>query len=113
MASSSGVLKQYNHTEHRSHDMKPREAHDERHAGNIKVKLLLKAQFKRKYPELEEGDEVNIFKKGRKYGEHKEYVSKWTIQTYKIEKIEQDKQTHYYLQGQSKPFLRHELLLAS
>ena len=55
------VLKQYNNTEHRAHDMKPKEAHDERYAGDIKMKLLVNAQFKRKYPDLEVGDQVRLF----------------------------------------------------
>ena len=106
------VLNQYNNTEHSSHKMKPRDAHDTDDTTSIKINLLLQAQHKRKYPTLDVGDMVRIFKKKDKYGAHKEWVSNWTIEKHKVDKITHEKgQQFYYLENQSRPYLRHELLL--
>ena len=108
------VLKKYNSTEHSSTKMTPNQAHKD--DNNLKVRLnsTLRESNRRKYPEVKEGDKVKYFKKKRgNYTDRKEYKSKWSPESYKVLKIQRDMTGNrtFKLEGLSKPFLRHEILL--
>ena len=108
------VIKQYNNTIHSSTNFKPVEAHKDINAPDVIANLTIKANYKRKYKNINVGDEVKIFDKGQgKYASRKETVSRWSDKTYKVIKIESNiaLNNSYYLEGINKPFLRHELLL--
>ena len=52
-------------------------------------------------------------KKRGNYTDRKEYVSRWSNNLFKVEKIEYDIMGNktYKLEGLTKPYLRHEVLL--
>ena len=108
------VLNKYNNTKHSSTNMTPKQAHKDDNTVNVRVNLTMKENNKRKYPNISEGDDVKIFDKKRgNYTDRKEYVSKWSKNSYKVDKIKYDAMGNktFMLQGLSKPYLRHEILL--
>ena len=105
------VINKYNNTIHTSTGYKPKDAIDDKHASYIKVKLEINALSKRRYPIISEGDQVKVFKKAGKYGEAKESKSRWSDESYKVRHVNKGVNTYYMLEGKSKEYLRHELLL--
>ena len=108
------VLKKYNSTQHSSTKMSPNQAHKDNNNLNVRVNLTLRENNRRKYPDVKEGDKVKYFKKKRgNYTDRKEYNSKWSPTSYKVVKIQRDMTGNktFKLEGLSKPFLRHEILL--
>ena len=78
-------------------------------AIDAKTNIELQAIFTRKYPELEIGRNVKIYKK-KTLGQ-KERVSKFLTTVYIISNItEKHGQKYYNLQGITRPYLRVELL---
>ena len=76
----------------------------------IKFNLELKRRNSRKYPEIEIGDTVRIFKKINKLD--KERVSNWSSKKYKVTGISENmNQKFYKLEGLDKSLMRSELLL--
>ena len=107
------ALNKYNSTEHSSTKLSPNQAHKDSNNLKVRVNLTTREVNKRKYPELKEGDEVKTFTKGGgNYTSRKETMSKWSKESYTIEKINYDMTgtKTFKLQGMRKPFLRHELL---
>ena len=75
---------------------------------------MLRARFKRKYKEINVDDYVRILKKKGKYSEMKVHVKIWTDKTYRVVGIDKsglNGQTTYTLEGLSKGYFRHKLLL--
>ena len=110
------TLKKYNDSIHSSNGMRPIEAHKDENRINVKANLTLKQKHMRKYPQLSVGDMVKIYKKGKgNYSTRKETISKWSDRKFKVEKIERDMtlQKYYILEGLSRHYLRHELLLVN
>ena len=110
------ALKQYNSTVHSSTRMTPTEAHKDDNEINVKVNLKLREKNKRKYPKIQENDTVKVFQKKRgNYTDRKEYVSCWSNNLFKVENIEYDIMGNktYKLEGLTKPYLRHEVLLVA
>jgi len=105
------VVKKYNNTVHTSTGFKPDDAINDKHALEIKIKLEMNANKKRLYPTISVGDKVKIFRKPGKYGEAKESKSRWTDETYNVISINDDFNKTYKLEGKTKAYLRHELLL--
>lgn len=108
------TLKKYNNTIHSSTGEKPVDAHNDNKRLNVKANLTLKQKNFRKYPQLQVGDKVKIYTKGQgNYSSRKETVSRWSDRTYRIEKIDRDMtlQKYYILEGLTRHYLRHELLL--
>jgi len=105
------VIKKYNNTIHTSTGFKPKDAIDDKHALEIKIKLEMNRQKKRLYPNISVGDKVKIFRKAGKYGEAKESKSRWTDETYNVIGISEGFNKTYRLEGKAKAYLRHELLL--
>ena len=76
----------------------------------IKFNLELKRRHSRKYPEIEIGDTVRIFKKKDKLD--KERVSNWSSKKYKVIAISENMNQQFYkLEGLDKSLMRSELLL--
>ena len=70
--------------------------------------------IKRKYNSINSGDDVKIFTKGKgNYTSRKETVSRWSAETCKVTDIGHDitMSKYYVLEGLTKHYLRHELLL--
>ena len=90
----------------------PNEAKEPKHKLNVKLNLELKRVKKRRYPDVEEGDKVRLYKKKDKLD--KERVGVWTDTIYTVERIEEQRgQKFYYLKDRPRPVLRHEILLIS
>ena len=106
------ALAKYN-SSHSSTKMTPKEAHDDKNHMDVRVNLTRREKNTRKYPEINVNDKVKVFQKGRgNYTDRKEYVSKWTTQTYKVKEIKYDTtgSKNFILDGLNKPYLRHEIL---
>ena len=108
------ALKKYLSTPHSSTKHTPKEAHKDSNIQDVSANLQLKQQRKRKYPNLEVGDYVKLYTKGEgKYISRKEYNSKWSETKYKVIEKGRDSMlnTYYKVEGKTKEYLRHELLL--
>ena len=68
----------------------------------------MNAKRNRLYPDIGTGDKVKIFRK-KGVGE-KERTSTWSANTYTVERIEKLNQNDYYIEGNPRAFLRHEIL---
>ena len=67
-----------------------------------------------KYPKVEVGDKVKIFVKGKgNYTSRKESRNQWIERTYEVKEVGRDGQLnkHHILDGLSKNYNRHEILL--
>jgi len=108
------VINKYNKSVHSSIGMSPIEAHKDENRKDVMISLKLKSVNNRKYTRINEGDYVKIYKKGKdNIGSRKGYVPKWSEEKYKVEKIDKDitLQTYYILEGLTRRFNRHEILL--
>ena len=87
----------------------PNEARKEKNKFNVRLNLLLHKKHDRRYPPLNVGDNVKIYKK--KHTFDKENKTVWSANTYEIENIEDSLgQNVYKIKGMPKVYLRHELL---
>ena len=104
------ILLTYNNKmEHSAIKMTPKEAMKEKNELKAKQNMTSQATRTRKYPEISVGSKVKIYRK-RKIGE-KERVSLWSKETYEVERIEErNNQSNFYVKGNSRPYLRFELL---
>ena len=94
---------------HSATKMTPYEATKPSNAIDAKTNIELQASFTRKYPELEVGSSVKIYKK-KTLGQ-KERVSRFMPTIFTVtEIIEQHGQKYYKVQGKDKLYLRSELL---
>ena len=109
------VLKKYNNMMvHSSTGYTPNKAHEDDNEVNVKANLVLKEKYLRNYPKIEEGDKVKIYDKGKgNYSSRKETRSKWSSETYTVSSVDRDTtlNKYYTLEGRSKKYNRHELLL--
>jgi transposase InsO family protein len=97
---------------HSSTGFTPNEAKEPKNNLNVKLNLELKRVSTRKYPDVEEGDKVRLYKKKDKFD--KERVGVWTDTIHTVERIEEQRgQKFYYLKDRPRPVLRHEILLIS
>ena len=104
------ILLTYNNKlKHRTTGHTPAEARLTSNELKIKLNMELHKKSSRKYPPLDVGDRVKIYKK-RKTGE-KQQVSLWSDNAYEIEEItELHGQNYYKVNGLDKLYLRFELL---
>jgi hypothetical protein len=94
---------------HSSIKMTPNEATKPSNSVDVKSNIELQASFTRKYPELEVGSSVKIYKK-KTLGQQ-ERVSRFRPTIFTItEIIEQHGQKCYKVQGKDRLYLRVELL---
>ena len=103
-------LLSYNNKEvHSATGMTPAKAKLKENTLQVKLNLELHRVSKRKYPDINVGDEVKLYKKKDKFD--KEDKSVWLTTKHKIELItESHGQKYYHITGHRKPYLRHELL---
>ena len=72
--------------------MTPKDAHDDKNHMNVRVNLTRREKNTRKYPEVDVTDTVKIFSKGGgNYVGRKETNSRWSQETYKLEKLKMTK----------------------
>ena len=104
------VLLTYNNKEvHSATGMTPAKAKLKENTLQVKLNLELHRVSKRKYPDINVGDEVKLYKKKDKFD--KEDKSVWLTTKHKIELItESYGQKYYHITGHKKPYLRHEIL---
>ena len=106
----SNALTTYNYRNtHTSINMTPNEARKDSNTMTVKTKLEVNRVQKRKYPNLEEGDEVRIYTKRKNVA--KERVPVWSETKHKVVSIQNSHgQRFYKVEGRDKPLMRHELL---
>ena len=104
------VLLTYNNKDvHNSTGSTPAEAKLDKNRLQTKMNLELHRISKRKYPNVEVGDKVKLYKKKGRFD--KENVSVWLPQTHDVALITESMgQKYYHISGHKKPFLRHEIL---
>ena len=88
----------------------PNEAMKNTNQFNVKVNLELHATHTRKYPNINIGDMVKVYRKKDKLD--KERLSLWSKEAFRVERIDMsDGQQFYKLEGKPKVLMRHEILL--
>jgi hypothetical protein len=109
------ILLKYNFKSvHTSTKLTPNEADKTENQFYVKLNLELNRVHKRRYPDVEIGSEVKVYKKKDKLD--KEHISSWQGKIYKIKEIDTKfGQKYYYLEGYTQngriaPVLRHEIL---
>ena len=108
------VVNKYNNTIHSSTKLKPKDAHDDKNSPDVAFQLTVNSINKRKYPNINEGDEVKIYDSGQgKYANRKETTSTWSNTTYKVEKVDRDinLNKYYVLENLNRHYNLNELLL--
>ena len=108
------VINKYNNTIHSSTKHTPKDAHLDKNSPDVAVNLSIKSIHTRKYKNINVGDDVKVYTKGKdNYTSRKEYNSKWSDKTYKVVSIDRDItfNKYYVLDGLKKQYHRHELLL--
>ena len=106
----SNALTTYNYRNtHTSINMTPNEARKDSNTMTVKTKLEVNRVQKRKYPNLEEGDEVRIYTKRKNFA--KERVPVWSETKHKVVSIPNSHgQRFYKVEGREKALMRHEIL---
>ena len=110
-------LKKYNNSQvHSSTGMVPNKAHDLDNALEVRSNQILKEKHNRKYPNVTEGDYVKVYSKGKgNFVSKKESRSVWSERKYKVIRVGMDllNNRYYKLDGLSKKYNRHEILLVN
>jgi hypothetical protein len=110
------VVNKYNITTHSTTNHTPKEAHKDKNSPDVIVNLTLKSNYKRKYNNINIGDTVKIYTKGKgNYTSRKETVSRWSDDNYIVKYIDRDVSLnkYYMLDGLTKRYSRHEILLVN
>ena len=98
--------------QHRATKFTPADARQNKNQLDVKLNMELHRVQKRKYPEINVGDTVRIYKKKNNFD--KKRVPTWTKTTHVVEKIEEEhNQNFYYITGFPKSLLRNEILKVS
>ena len=96
--------------QHRTTKFTPADARQNKNQLDVKLNMEMHRVQKRKYPEINVGDTVRIYKKKNKFD--KERVPTWSKTIHTVEKIEEEHNQHfYYITDFPKPLLRNEILL--
>ena len=94
---------------HSTTHMTPNEMRKPSHNLDVKLKLEMKSHHTRKYPNLDVGDTVKIYKKKTLLDNERTGV--WTNEKYTVDLItETNNQKYYHLRGRERPLLRYEIL---
>lgn len=107
-------MNKYNNQKHSSTGTTPNEAHKLDNAIKVRTTQIMKEKHNRRYPNINEGDYVKIFDKGSgNYVSRKESRSVWSENKYKVILVGRDmlNNKYYKLEGKSRKYNRHELLL--
>ena len=104
------VLFTYNHKmEHSATGMTPMQARDGKNHLRVKLNLELKRKSTRRYPDINVGDKVKVYKEKRPFS--KEHVSVWDKKVHTVEDITTSMNQNYYkISDGKRPLLRHEML---
>lgn len=104
------VLLTYNNKlKHSSTKYTPNEARSNKNELNVKINMLMQQKHNRKYPILEVGSKVKIYRKKRT-GE-KSHTSYWSDDAYEVEQITRSLgQPYFKVKGLERRYLRSELL---
>ena len=104
------VLFTYNYKmEHSATGMTPIQARENKNHLRVKLNLELHRKSTRKYPEVNVGDRVKVYKEKKPFS--KEHVSVWDKKVHTVEGITTSMNQKYYKLSDSKrPLLRHEIL---
>ena len=95
---------------HSSTNFTPDQARQPKNELNVRLNLELGRKTKRKYPNIEVGDKVRIYRK-RKNFEKGVRVPVWSEPIYTVERIEDSiGQKLYYVANRDRGLLRHEIL---
>ena len=109
------ALDKYNKTmKHSTTEMTPNEAHKDDNHVTVKANSVLKEKYMRKYPQVKEGDKVKIYVKGKgNFTSRKQTRSQWSDRSYEVKEVGRDGllNKYYILDGLSKKYNRHEILL--
>jgi len=105
------VLNTYNHKMvHSATGFTPYHARLAKNREQIHLKLLQNSKRNRKYPPIEVGNKIRIYKKKDKMDKERQGV--WSKDTYSVQEIiESDGQNLYKTTARDRPFLRSEILL--
>ena len=110
-------LKKYNSSQiHSSTQTTPNKAHDLDNVLDVRANQILKEKHNRKYPNVTEGDYVKVYSKGKgNFVSKKESRSVWSERKYKVILVGKDllNNKYYKLDGLSKKYNRHEILLVN
>ena len=110
-------LKKYNSSQiHSSTQTTPNKAHDLDNVLDVRANQILKEKHNRKYPNVTEGDYVKVYSKGKgNYTSRKESRSVWSDRKYMVILVGMDllNNNYYKLDGLSKKYNRHEILLVN
>ena len=107
----SSILVYNNKAVHSVIGMTPADATKKQNETDVKFKLLENKVHTRNHPDIEINDYVRVYKtKDLKH--KKERHSVWSLNTYQIINISEDKhgQKFYTVRGLPKEYMRHELL---
>ena len=107
-------LNKYNNQKHSSTGTSPNEAHNLDNSIKVRTNQIMKKKHNRRYPNISEGDYVRIFDKRKgNYVSTKETRSAWSERKYKVilKGRNMMNNNYYKLEGQSRKYNRHELLL--
>ena len=108
-------LKKYNSSQiHSSTQTTPNKAHDLDNVLDVRANQILKEKHNRKYPNVTEGDYVKVYSKGKgNLVSKKESFNHWSERKYKVILVGKDllNNKYYKLDGLSKNYNRHEILL--
>ena len=111
------VLDKYNgKMKHSTTALTPNEAHKDENSVEVKANSVMKEKYLRKYPNIKEGDDVRVFtKSGGNYTSRKESRNQWSEKVYEVKEVSRDTQLnkYYVVEGLSKKYMRHELLLVN
>ena len=89
------VVTNYNNTIHSTTNHTPKEAHQDKNSPDVAANLTTKNTNKRKHKNINVGDDVKAFTKCEgNYTSRKEATSRWCDRTYKVVKIDRERQ-HY------------------
>ena len=87
----------------------PIEARKKKSELEVKLNISLQAKRNRTYPEIEVGDSVKIMRK--KGISEEDRTSHWVKTPQTVKRIDKELgQNYYYLENDSRGYLRHELL---
>ena len=90
--------------------MKPFEARQQENTLQTKINLEMHRHSTRTYKKIDVGDYVKIYYK-KPAQKNKENVPNWSKDNYRVLRISEDfGQKYDHLEGQKRPFLRHDLL---
>ena len=88
------VIRKYNNTSHRTTELTPEEARQDKHILTVFMNIALKAKHNRKYPPIKSGSTVRVLLKPSTF--KKSWHDRWSAETYKIIGVQR---RHYLVNG--------------